>query len=103
MARPPVANTTKPAAKAAGEKAKPIGYVNWSVLGAEGAVVLRSNRGFSVFDNEHCSVEEKALIELAKAHGGTATVSATLTIIVAKDKPTSIDVSAIPVIPRVAA
>lgn len=85
------------------EKAKPIGYVNWAVLGADGKPVLRSNRGFSVFDNEHCTLEEKALIELAKQHGGTATVNATITIIVAKDKPTTIDVSAIPVIPKAAA
>lgn len=87
---------------ATAEKAKPIGYVNWSVLGADGKSVLRSNRGFSIFDNEHCTLEEKALIELAKNHGGSATVNATITVIVAKDKPTSIDVTAIPVISKAA-
>lgn len=82
------------------ERAKPIGYVNWNIVDAAGQSLLKSNRGFSVFDNEHATIEEKALVELAKQHGGTATVQATLTIIVAKDKPTSIDVSAIPVLAK---
>jgi hypothetical protein len=91
----------KPVVAAAKQKAA--AFVNWSVLGADGKSVLRSNRGFSLFLNEHVTLEEKALIELAEANGGEAIVHAELRIMIAKEKPEKLDISAIPVIKRNAA
>lgn len=75
------------------EKQKPIGYVNFNIVDENGQSVMRSNRGFSVFDNEHCTKEERALIDLAKQSGGKVTLRAELIVIEAKETPTEVDLS----------
>lgn len=95
-------------AKPAAEKARPIAYCNWVLAGADGkpllkadgTPVLKSIRGFSIFDNEHCSLEEKALHRLAVAHGGEAEILVVMRVIVAKERPSEIDITDIPVMAK---
>jgi hypothetical protein len=94
-----VKDTTKESKLAvAKEKKKPIGYVNWEINNADGTVALRSGRGFAIYDDKYTSVEERELINLAinnVDNPGSAKVVATLRVIVAKEKATSIDTSGI--------
>jgi len=81
------------------EKQKPVAYVNWSIPGSKkDEVLLRSTRGFSLFDNEYLTLEEKALIDLAKQHGGDATIAVEMRVIIAKDKPDHLDISKVKVL-----
>ena len=82
------------------EKTKAIAFVNWRIAGKDGETLLRSSKGFPIFDNEFTSLEEKALVELAKQHGDTATVMAEMRIIIAQEKPESLDISKIQVMPK---
>lgn len=88
---------TKGGAKApvANEKAKAVAFVNWRIADEQGETLLRSTRGFSLFDNEYLTLEEKALIQLAKDNGGSATVKAELRVVIHQDKPETLDISKI--------
>jgi len=77
------------------DKAKAIAFVNWRIANDKGETLLRSTKGFSLFDNEYLTLEEKALINLAKQNGGAATVKAELRIVIHQDKPESLDISKI--------
>jgi hypothetical protein len=99
MGQPAKKTPTKPVAAKAKQKAA--GFVNWSVLDPKtGEVVLRSNRGFTIYLNEHCTREEKALLDIAIANGGSATLCAELRIIVAQERPDVIDISGIKLAPK---
>lgn len=101
-----MANPLKPApSKAAPKapvataaKAKAVAFVNWRIADEQGETLLRSSKGFSLFDNAYLTLEEKALIELARANGGSATVKAELRIVIHADKPDSLDISKIALI-----
>ena len=92
----PVKPAVKPAP--AKDKAKAIAFVNWRIANDEGETLLRSTKGFSLFDNEYLTLEEKALINLAKSNGGSATVKAELRIVIHQDRPEQLDISKITVI-----
>ena len=91
-------NTGKTPA-AAKEKQKAIAYVNWRIADDNDETLLRSSKGFPIFDNEYLTLEDKALVELAKNNGGTAIVVAELRVILAQDKPESLDISKIKLVP----
>jgi hypothetical protein len=99
MAKPDLTKTgaSKPVTK---EKAKALAFVNWTIRGEDGKVLLRSTRGFSLLDNEYLTLEEKALIELATQNGGSAIVAAELRVILAQEKPTHLDISGIKLIQK---
>lgn len=80
------------------DKAKAVAFVNWRIANDEGETLLRSTKGFSLFDNEYLTLEEKALINLAKQNGGSATVKAELRIVIHADKPETLDISKISLI-----
>jgi hypothetical protein len=82
------------------EKAKAIAFVNWRIADADDNTLLRSTKGFSLFDNEYLTLEEKALVKLAKDNGGSATVMAELKIVIHQDKPESLDISKIQLVPK---
>ena len=90
---------TAGAAKPAKEKTKVLAYVNWETLdkGADGKAVLRSNRGFSLLDNKYLNLEEKALIQLAEDNGGVALIDVELRIVIAQERPDSIETAGITV------
>jgi hypothetical protein len=82
------------------EKQKPLAFVNWRIADSEDETLLRSSKGFTIFDNEYTTLEDHALVELAEANGGTAIVQAELRIILHQDKPEKLDISKIPVIKK---
>lgn len=84
-----------PKAPVKNEKAKAVAFVNWRIANDEGETLLRSTKGFSLFDNEYLTLEEKALIQLARNNGGSATVEAELRIVIHQDKPETLDISKI--------
>jgi hypothetical protein len=86
------------AATLAKDKAKAVAFVNWRIADEAGETLLRSTKGFSLFDNEYLTLEEKALINLAKNNGGSATVKAELRIVIHADKPETLDISKISLI-----
>ena len=90
----PAVTRRTPAAK---EKQKPIAFINWRIADPndDSKHLLRSTRGFSMFDNEFLTLEDKALIQLAKDNDGVAVVNAELRIVIAQDKPESLDISKI--------
>jgi hypothetical protein len=88
------ARSVKPAV-AASAKAKAVAFVNWRIADDAGETLLRSTKGFSLFDNEYLTLEEKALIQLARDNSGSATVKAELRIVIHQDKPESLDTSKI--------
>ena len=100
VTKPAAAATRSSKAPVEKEKQKAIAFVNWRIADEEGETLLRSSKGFPIFDNEYCSLEEKALIELAKENDGTATVVAELRIIIAHDKPERLDISKIKLVPK---
>ena len=77
------------------EKQKAIAFFNWRVADDQDETLLRSTKGFPMFDNEFLTLEEKALIQLAKDNGGSAIINAELRIVIAQDKPESLDTSKI--------
>ncbi|RLB94660.1 MAG: hypothetical protein DRH26_00465 [Deltaproteobacteria bacterium] len=81
------------------EKQKAVAFVNWSIKDEDGENILRSTRGFSLYDNEYLTLEEKALIQLAKDNDGSASVVAELRIVIAQEKPESLDISKIKLVP----
>jgi len=81
------------------EKQKAMAYVNWRIADENGDTLLRSSKGFAIFDNEYLTLEEKALVELAQSNNGTATVVAELRIILAQEKPEHLDISRIKLVP----
>lgn len=90
------AATRRPASsKPAAEKQKPVAFVNWRIADEDDNTQLRSTRGFSMFDNEYLTLEDKALIELARKNGGTAVVKAELRIVISQEKPEKLDTSGI--------
>jgi hypothetical protein len=91
----PAPQKSTPKAVPAKEKAKAIAFVNWRIANEAGETILRSSKGFSLFDNEYLTLEDKALIALATQNGGSATVNAELRIVIHHDKPESLDVSKI--------
>lgn len=93
----PVKNTAVKA-PVASAKAKAVAFVNWRIPNADGETLLRSTKGFSLFDNEYLTLEEKALIQLAKDNGGSATVMCEMRIVIHQDKPESLDTSKITLI-----
>lgn len=98
MAKPDLKNPATPAKPvAAKEKAKVLAFVNWQINGEDGKAILRSNRGFSLLDNEYLTLEDKALIQLAMDNGGTAIVDAELRIVIHQERPESLDISGIKV------
>lgn len=84
------------------EKAKVLAFVNWEIVDDEGNAVLRSNRGFSLLDNEYLTLEDKALIQLATENDGSALVNARLRIVLHHEKPAQLDISKISVIKKAA-
>lgn len=91
----PAPSKAAPKAPVSKEKAKAVAFVNWRIANDEGETLLRSTKGFSLFDNEYLTLEEKALIELARKNGGSATVKAELRIVIHQDKPETLDISKI--------
>jgi len=89
--------TKKPVAK---EKQKPVAFINWQINDEDGETILRSSRGFSLFDNEYLTLEDKALIELAQNNDGEAIIMAELRVVIAKEKPTKLDTSKIKLVKR---
>lgn len=93
---------TKPSAvKSVVEKSvkqKAAAYVNWRIANPEGETVLRSAKGFALYLNEYITRPEKALIELAKQNGGSATVMAELRIVLHTDEDKPMDISGITLI-----
>jgi len=85
----------KPVPAATKEKQKASAFVNWRIADEAGETVLRSSKGFPIFENEFLTLEEKALLQLARENNGTAVVVAELRIILAHDKPESLDISRI--------
>jgi hypothetical protein len=85
--RAPKQNTEKQKAKA---------FVNYRIPDPNNPEenLLRSSKGFPVYDNQYTTLEEKALIELAEANGGTAVIMAELRIVIAQEKPERLDISA---------
>jgi len=77
------------------EKQKAVAFVNWRVADDQDETLLRSTKGFSLFDNEFLTLEEKALIQLAKDNGGSAIINAELRIVIASERPESLDTSRI--------
>jgi hypothetical protein len=73
------------------EKQQAVGFINWRSTG------LNPKKGFPLYDNEYTSEEERALLELAKRHGGTISLNAVFTVRVATEKP-EIDLDAIELI-----
>lgn len=105
MAKPDLTAAKSPSAPAlkpalVKEKAKVLAFVNWSINGDDGKPILRSNRGFSLIDNEYLSLQEKALIELATQNGGTAIVNAELRIVIHAEQPEKLDISAIKLVQK---
>jgi hypothetical protein len=84
------------------EKTKVLAFVNWEIVDDEGNAVLRSNRGFSLLDNEYLTLEDKALIQLATENDGSAMVNARLRIVLHHEKPAQLDISKITVIKKAA-
>lgn len=97
VARNPGAGKPPVAAK---EKQKALAFVNWRIADPQGETLLRSTRGFSLFDNEFLTLEDKALIKLAEQNGGTAVVVAELRIVIAQEKPESLDISKIQLVKK---
>lgn len=59
--------TRSKAPKPAKEKAKAKAFFNWTIFNKDGSkTVLRSGKGFAMFENEYSTREEKALIDLAQ-------------------------------------
>lgn len=83
-------------------KQKPLAFVNWETVqkDEQGFPVLRSSRGFAIFDNEHTSREEKALVQLAKDNDGSAIVTMDLRIIIPQEKPENIDTAGIQLVKK---
>lgn len=100
--KPAVAANKSAASKAPNNKTKDkaVAFVNWRIADANGETLLRSSKGFPIFDNEFTTLEEKALVALAKQNGDTATVVAEMRIMIAHEKPDSLDISKIPVLPK---
>ena len=92
------------AARPAKEKAKALGYVNWEIPNPKSTPenplppIMRSRQGFTVLDNEFATLEERELINLAVKNGGQARLMAIFRVIEAKEKPTEIDTSEIPLL-----
>jgi hypothetical protein len=82
------------------EKAKAVAFVNWAIPSSTDPTkyALRSTKGFSLFNNEYLTLEEKALIELAHKNGGSVEVNAVLRIVIHVEKPESLDISNISII-----
>ena len=100
--KPAVAANKYAASKAPNNKTKDkaVAFVNWRIADANGETLLRSSKGFPIFDNEFTTLEEKALVALAKQNGDTATVVAEMRIMIAHEKPDSLDISKIQVLPK---
>lgn len=75
------------------EKQKPVAYVNWSVQDNKGNVVLRSSKGFPLFDNEYLTRAERDLIEASKSHDGSVVLNAELRVSMARDENDRPDLS----------
>ena len=86
------------------EKQKALAYVNWSIPSAVKGEkdLLRSSRGFPLFDNKYLTLEEKALIQLATDNDGTAIIAVEMRIIIAQEKPESLDISKIKLVTKAA-
>lgn len=83
------------------EKDKVLAFVNWAIVDPDtGEILLRSNKGFSIMDNKYKTIEDDALINLAKENGGTAVVNAQLRIVIHQERPESLDISKIKVIKK---
>ena len=93
-----VTKKTKPVV--ASPKQKALAYVNWAINDDEGNPILRSVRGFALFDNDYLTLEDKALIQLAADNGGSAIVNAELRIIIAQEKPEKLDISKIQLVKK---
>ena len=101
MASRPAVNPIAPKEAApVKEKQKAVAFVNWSINGSDGKVALRSNKGFPLYENEFITLEEKALVELAKNNGGTAVVMAELRIVIAQERPEHLDISKIQLVAK---
>lgn len=70
------------------EKQKAVAFVNWETLQQtdDGRPVLRSHKGFALFDNEHLTREERALIDLAKKNDGVAEINVKMKIVIAQER-----------------
>lgn len=99
-AQAPVATRNTNRRPVAKEKQKAVAFVNWRINDEDGEAILRSTKGFSLFDNEYLTLEEKALIQLAKDNGGSATVVAEMRIVIAQEKPESLDTSRIKLVSK---
>lgn len=108
MAKPDLKTVSSSASAVSGkpalakEKAKVLAFVNWAINGEDGKPILRSNRGFSLLDNEYLTLEDKALIQLATDNGGTAVVNAELRIVIHAEKPAQLDISKIQLVKKAA-
>lgn len=93
----PVKSTSAVKPALASAKAKAIAFVNWAIPSSDEPTkyALRSSKGFSLFQNEYLTLEEKALIQLARDNGGSVEVNAVLRIVIHQDKPESLDTSKI--------
>lgn len=98
---PPKVNANKPVL--AKDKAKPIAFINWAIKNAAGEVVLKSSKGFSLFDNEYLTLEERTLVDLAKDNDGVATIAGVeLRVVLAVEKPTTLSTAGIQLVKKAA-
>ncbi len=96
--KPPISRRKPVAAK---EKQKPVAFVNWRIPHPDFPEdstknLLKSTRGFSVFENEHLTRQERALVKLAQDNDGVAIIDVELRIVVAQDTSGELDTSKIP-------
>jgi hypothetical protein len=89
----------KPLAKkpVTAEKSKVLGYVNYDLITVDEdgneTSVLKSFKGFPIFDNRYTTREERGLIAFATENGGTGHHLARLRIQVATEAPKEADIS----------
>ena len=106
MAKPELTAAKNAPAATAGKPAlvkneKPVveAFVNFTIYGADGkTIVLRSNRGFPITNSEKypMSLEDKALVELARSNGGTAIIqNVEFRVVIHAEKPASLDTTGI--------
>jgi hypothetical protein len=104
MANPlkPAPQKVAPKAPVAKDKQKATAFVNWAIPSSEDPTkyALRSSKGFSIFENEYMTLEEKALVQLAKENGGSVEINAVLRIVIHAEKPENLDISKISVIKK---
>lgn len=83
------------------EKQKAIAFFNWEITNEDGTqTLMRSSKGFSIFDNEFKTREEDALVKLAEQNDGSVLIANCRIRIVLNQEKGEIDTSALSIIPK---